>query len=520
MNQLLLERDLAARPAVEPSLPAGRDRWVHGGRWMLAVIVLFGAVVRALGFTSLGLWRDDAWAALSSRVGLGTALHMGETAPGFYLAERSWILLHPGSTWWAQLLPYALGVLCIPAIYLVARFFGQSVRVALVATFITSVSPVCVTYSTHVKEYQADFLLSCLLLVAGEAVRRDPSRRRCLVLAAGSVVGIFVSASVAPVIIAVWLGVATLRSRRLVVAATATGAGCLLVAALCFRHVSPSLHKFWAADYVHLNSFGGFLSSLLRSILHFDIHLVGASDASPVELVLFLIELAALTALIGIGLFGGRRYRGAGLVLGIALVADALGIIPLGTGRTDEVLYPAVLLLIGSALGRLQPKAAAVLRSLGARVVASVVVVGLLCLLLVSNVSHYPGYPGVDVKGLAAKVSAQVRPGDHIVVNELMRYSWALYEDPTPHLRFGTPWSTGFTVVSTQADTFIAPSEYYEGDSHPEAWARSLSSYRRLWFVETAPLSLSPLYTALRHDGWHRVGQIDEAGCAALLLER
>jgi hypothetical protein len=151
---------------------------------------------------------------------------------------------------------------------------------------------------------------------------------------------------------------------------------------------------------------------------------------------------------------------------------------------------------------------------------ASLVVTGLLCVPLASNVPLYRGYPGVDVKSLAAKVSAEYRPGDHIVVNELMRYSWALYEDPKPHLRFGPQWSTGFTVVSTQSDTFIAPSEYYEGDSHPQAWARSLSSYRRLWLVETAPLSLSPLYAALRHDGWHQVGKIAAPGCGALLLER
>jgi Dolichyl-phosphate-mannose-protein mannosyltransferase len=516
MSQLLLER-VTDEPAAVASAAAGRDRWRHRGRWILAGIVAFGAGVRAIGFSSLGLWRDDAWAALSSRVGLGTALHMGETAPGFYLVERSWILLHPGSTWWAQLLPYLLGVLCIPAIYLVARFFGQRVPVALLAAFVTSVSPVCVTYSTRIKEYQADFLLSCLLLVVGEAVRRQPGVRRWVALVGCSVLGLFVSASVAPVIIGVWLGVVTIRSRRVITAAAATGGGCLLVAALFYRHVSPSLHAFWAPFYLHFNSFGGLLASLYESVLHLEVLMVGGFDSTPTELVLFFL---AVTALIGVGLFGGGPYRGAGLVLGAALVSSALGLVPLGTGRTDEVLYPAVLLLIGSGLGRLAPRCLLLLATRRSKVMASLVMAGLLCVPLVSNLTLYRGYPGVDVKGLAAKVTAQLRPGDHIVVNELMRYSWALYEDPKPHLRFGPAWSTGFTVVSTQATTLIAPSEYYEGDSHPEAWARSLASYRRLWFVETAPLSLSPLYAALRHDGWREVRQIKEPGCAALLLER
>jgi hypothetical protein len=135
-------------------------------------------------------------------------------------------------------------------------------------------------------------------------------------------------------------------------------------------------------------------------------------------------------------------------------------------------------------------------------------------------VTLFRPYPGVNVQGLAAKVTAHFRPGDHIVVNELMRYSWALYEDPNPHLRFGPQWSTGFTVVSTQPDTFIAPSEYYEGNDHPAAWAQSMSSYRRLWFVETGQLSLSPLWASLRQDGWRQVGSVQASGCAALLLER
>ena len=61
---------------------------------------------------------------MSSRVGLGTAWHMWVTAPGFYFLERSFIDLHPESTWWAQLPELAAGIAAIPAIYFLARHFG------------------------------------------------------------------------------------------------------------------------------------------------------------------------------------------------------------------------------------------------------------------------------------------------------------------------------------------------------------------------------------------------------------
>jgi hypothetical protein len=332
-----------------------------------------------------------------------------------------------------------------------------------------------------------------------------------------SAVGLFMSASVAPVIIGVWLGVLSLRSPRYRLAAGATGVSCLLIFTAFYRHTPPSLHRFWAPYYLHFTSVGGFLASLLESILHLEVNLIGGFGSASPAACLFYV---AVTVLIGMGLFGARSRRGVGLVLGAALIACASGLIPLGTGRTDEVLYPVVLVLLGAGVGRLASTGASLFPSPRARVMATLIVVGLICVTLVSNPNLRQPYPGVDIRGLAARVTVQLRPGDHIVVSELMRYSWALYEDPTPDVRFGSAWSTGFTVVSTQADTFIAPSEYYEGDSHPTAWARSLSSYRRLWFVETAPLSLSPLYAALRHDGWHEVSEIAASGCAALLLER
>ena len=174
---------------------------------VLLVLVGAGTAMRVQGLTSLGFYRDDAWAALSSRVGIGTAWHMWLGAPGFYFLERSFFDLHPGSTWWAQLLPLAAGIAAIPAIYFLARHFGFRRLAGLVLAGIVCVSPICVIYSTRVKEYSVVFLVSVAVLWVAETARRQPDRTRLTVLTMVSVVAFAVSASVGPVIAGAWIAV-------------------------------------------------------------------------------------------------------------------------------------------------------------------------------------------------------------------------------------------------------------------------------------------------------------------------
>ena len=103
-----------AERSVAAAAPPDR---LHPGTATVILLVLVGAgtAMRVQGLTTLGFYRDDAWAALSSRVGIGTAWHMWLAAPGFYFLERSFIELHPQSTWWAQLPELAAGIAAIPA---------------------------------------------------------------------------------------------------------------------------------------------------------------------------------------------------------------------------------------------------------------------------------------------------------------------------------------------------------------------------------------------------------------------
>jgi hypothetical protein len=211
----------------------------------------------------------------------------------------------------------------------------------------------------------------------------------------------------------------------------------------------------------------------------------------------------------------------------LAFIGSIAHEVPLGTGRTDEYLYPVLLLLpAAGGVRAVQALGAAIdFRSSSMRkTVVSIVVVGSL-LLTVVLLGHEQAietpYPGVAVQQLTAEIHHDRQPGDHIFVSDLMRYPWALYESNPLRIKFGHAWSTNFTVVSTDTSVFIEPSEPYEGDLHVMRWAQSMSHYHRLWYVFVPPVGILNLsYDALLGDGWHVARTLTAPGCAAYLLVR
>lgn len=91
----------------------------------------------------------------------------------------------------------------------------------------------------------------------------------------------------------------------------------------------------------------------------------------------------------------------------------------------------------------------------------------LIVALLAAGIGMDNRYRSVAVRALASTVDHSLRPGDHVVVDAFLRYTWALYEDPHPDITFASDWMPGFSVVSTQPDVFIVPSYPNEGGSEP-----------------------------------------------------
>ncbi len=519
------------RGAAAPAARDGRDR--RRQRLSVAallVVTVAGALLRAHGLSSLGLYRDDAWVALSAHVGIGQAWRMWATAPGALFLDRTLLALGHSSTVWAQLPALVAGVAAIPVMYATTRCFRLGRLAALGTAGALAFAPLCIEYSSRVKEYELDLLAACLVLALGERARRAPAPARPVaLLALASLVAFGCSASSAPVIVGVWaaLAVATWRGPRrrwpapVLAAAGATAVGCGALALDFYRHPSPALKAFWSSGLVTHASPAAFVSSVFDiawQLLAFAVGLGQPGVALRVVLVL------AWLGLLGLGLVHRRGMLAPALAVVVAFAASAARVAPLGTGRTDLYLYPALLLLLAGGATTLVNAVARRVEHRPRREVRALAAVSALVALIVAGVwvgqawSTRPAYPGVDAAALAAGIRAHERPGDHVFVGELMRYPWALAEEARPDIRFGSEWAAGFSVASTQPDVFIAPSEFYEGGSDPKAWAARMRTFHRLWYVWSPPLRDDPSYAALRADGWRPTTTLHAPGGSATLL--
>jgi hypothetical protein len=518
----------ASRPNASPpqrSVEHGvRDVRTLLGLWAIVVV---GATIRCRGLTTGGLRTSDAWVAITSRVGLGSAWHMFANAPGYYLFERSWILLHPGSTWWGQLPALALGIASIPAIFALCRYFNFAPTIQLGAALVVSVSPVCIIFSTRYKEYGADFLMACLLLALSERAHRDPTSKNLRLLAVISVISFGISGSTLPMVIGVWMALALRttrvdaeRRRSIVRALSAVAAGCLAVDRVLYSHLSPYLNLFWSHNFFVFSSPGSFVDSLYHLLSGVYQGLGGATFPGALEFSLF-------TALLIYGAVRSASNLGPVLALCVALVACLARAIPLGTGRTDEVLYPALLLLLASGIQR----GCSALSEQNIRRAWRLWTLGIIgftfaFIFILGGIGTDNRYDATDVGPLAAEINHDMRPGDHIVVDSLLRYSWALYEDRSLHITLGPLWLPGFSVTSTRSDTFIVPSLPGEGDWSPASWNHQLNHYPRLWLVESSyianPQAAQPLasdyYGDLYRAGWRPVVTLMSTGCKGVLL--
>jgi hypothetical protein len=510
----------------------------------LAALTAIATWVRLPGLTRLGLYTDDAWAAMSARVGLGTAIRMGVTTPGYSLAERSWIQLRPASVAWAQLPALILGIAAVIAMYALARWYRLPRWLALAAALVVATGPVTVAYSSHVKEYSADFVLACMLLVLAEASRRSRASVRLLGgLTVMSIGAFFISASVATVIAAVWAallidGVADPeRRRRVLTSGAVAAAACGLIALVLLRDLPPSLHGFWQdrGFFPQTSSAGAVVASLHDAVSsvfgglglwrgRVPPGILSDMAVGPARTMVFLVAAGLVVA----GLFTGRRTIAPAFVLFASLAAWAVSVVPLGTGRTDVVVYPALLLLIALGVHHLTALVGSWLpvhgpARIGLQAVGGLVLVACAAILVLQPGVRREHYPAVDSRSLAAHISADHRPDDLIMVAPGARFTWGYAEAPAPRIRFGGQWTMGFTVESGDPGTIIAPGCANEPGYDPQGWADAAQGASRVWYVgsstvcDPAPES-DQLYLALIADAFHPVERVDaEAGYVVLL---
>lgn len=448
-----------------PGRVVGLDWVARYEWWLLGLVTAVGAVARAGGFSSGTLYRDDAWVALTTRVPLGTAARMVVTTPGFVLAERVWIGWFPHTVTLDQLPTYVASVAGIVAVGRLARWWGLSAPAALVAAGLVAVASSDVVYATRVKPYAFDLLGACLVLWLAESVRRRGSTAAPW-LAAASVVVCAFSLTPVPLVVGVWvaLGVDALVRRRLSVRLVASGgatAACLAGLLLAVRGgISPRLRSSWDGYYLVATSVHGLVHSA-RTIVDGLVAGIGVTTPQLGVPGLGTLDRAAILVLFVLGLARWRRQ-----LLGLAAVATAAvlsipSLVPLGTGRTDAYLYPALAMLIaeGASVGWqglrrwLRP-------ALVVAVAASVVFAGLLA---ADRVLHRPGYPGGNFSVVAAQLRDDLGHGALVVIGGTARWPWSYYDVAHVRIRSSDLYNNGYTTLSDQSDVIVIPGSAIEG---------------------------------------------------------
>jgi len=477
--------------------------WVRRHEWALLMgIAAVGAVARLGGFSSGTLYRDDAWVALTTRVSLSTAARMVVTSPGFVLAERVWIGWFPHSVWADQLPTFLASVAGIVVVGRLARWWGLSAPASLVAAGIVALAYSDVQFATRVKPYAFDLLGACLVLWLAEGVRRHGPRAAPW-LAVASVAVCAFSLTPLPLVVAVWvvLGVEAVARRTLSVRLVASGAAAALgLAALWLAvrgGISPRLRSSWDGYYLVVSSPHGFAHSA-RTILDGLVHGVGVTTPSLGLHGLGTLDRVALLALFALGLVSWRRQLLCVAALAAALVLSIPSFVPLGTGRTDAYLYPAIAMIVAEGATTAWHLARRAHRAVAVGVLcAALVVAGLLG---ADRVVHRQGYPGGNFAVAAGVIHRGLAHGDLVVIGGTARWPWSYYEVRHVRIVHSDLYNNGYTTLSDSPRVEVIPGTAIEGGylaASQRAARRVRYSCRAVLYVESNDWPSMPM-TLLR----------------------
>jgi hypothetical protein len=190
-----------ATPA-EVARPVPSQRGPERGRWALFAFaaVLAGVLLRVLQYAvDRSLWLDEALLASSivsrSFAELTAPLDYGQTAPlGFLFLVRAVVEVLGSSELALRLVPLVGGIAGLLVFTMLARRVLADTQFT-VALALFGLSPFLIYYSSELKQYSLDVLVSTtLLLLAFEAARREQSSAASLLpLAAVGAAGVWLS---------------------------------------------------------------------------------------------------------------------------------------------------------------------------------------------------------------------------------------------------------------------------------------------------------------------------------------
>jgi len=412
-------------PRFAESLVAPRVAWT-----IVGLLTLFYAALCVQGIDGLSLWNDEAFSFFVAWRGLGHTLAMmrqDSQPPAYYLVLAEWLRLGHGVAVLRGLSAFA-SVLAVPLAFAAARRL-LGVRLALLAVLLFVIGPESVAWAQKARPYavQAFFVAVAFW---GFACIWTASRPRfglpwvAYVLGGGLAVlaqypGVFFligcNAAVAVRVARDW------RAERRFARAWGLGQAALLLVWLpwlpdgvpqVLGHLTPAAIATRHANYLAVASpqwLAGTLSSMLS--------IASLWRALPPFEVLY-----AVLAVLGLVVLW-RRPEGRGLpVIGTVVVPLAVCVL------LWSLLHPVFGYIIYTFIWLRLPYAmliAAGLAALRPRWLAA----GVLALLLLGNawgLANYKATPNVPLDRVTARIAADLRPGDGVLLSDKGAARWAL----------------------------------------------------------------------------------------------
>ncbi|MDQ6697561.1 MAG: hypothetical protein M3Z46_08905 [Actinomycetota bacterium] len=506
-----------AQAPVPRRTPRRLESSAAASRVAIVALAACAARLRWDRFGASGLYLDDAWVAISTRVnGLNDLLRIGSSSPGFVLfLARPWTFLFGSSTTSLQLLPFVLGVIAPPLCFVVARAWKIRFGPAVLAGALLAVSPIHRMYSANFKQYTAEAIASLLLLWGGSFVVAEPGdRRRWIWLVVGCIAATVFSMSETIVALGVLSGAALATAQRdqakIPRVAVVAIESYLLVAvawyAVALRpHLNSALYTFWHAKFIHLGN--GFATVPRQVFARLQSLLAGFSGLDP-RLMMVMIAAAAVALLLG------RPALGIAVIVptGLALVLALGEVAPIGTGRTDIYLYPTFALLLSAGIDqivRALPR-----RTAGPTGLATAAIAGLI---LARTQPGLTPYVSENMRPLVQRLEREKRSGDTTIIYPLASFSYGLYTRSAVHIRADEAFPMSFFVQPDDPRSFVLPMDR----THPSRYAHSIDimtrGQHRVWLIGTHFWSDWSVIRSLMTQRGFRVA-LDQAATGSLLI--
>jgi mannosyltransferase len=392
-------RERAPRP--RNALVEQRRQW-----WLLAGIVLVGALLR---FTTVGeqsFWFDEAttWQIVSHGLGhvLSQVPRTESTPPLYYVLLWLWSRVFGLSEAGLRSLSAVFATATIVVVWAIGRRVA-SARAGLVAALLTATNPFLFWYSQEARAYALLLLMSAISLLALVRALASPGPRRVLAWGVSCALALAAHYYATVVIVpeALWLGIVLRRRGVLTLERVALGLAPIIVVA--GAQLPLMIHQN--------DGRAGYIANTgtlpYRMVQLFKQDLIG--DGQPVKALLTAICAAAVALAVGLLLTRGRREERSAavspLVVGVGGILVAVVIAKIGTDyfNTRNLLptWPALMLVVAIGLG------ASTAPRLGALGTAMIVAVGLFCIF---NVISNPVYQRQNWRGAADVLGPATQP--------------------------------------------------------------------------------------------------------------